>query len=120
MLMRNREQQTNDAIAIGIVQCRRWLVGEQDRRPVYHGPRDRYALCLPLAEMTDLGMLLIRQPKFRQHLIYTTLIGPHAGEIRSHQQIFLDGQCIDQMIPLKNKPDVSSAKTVGLSVGQNR
>src|SRR6202049_2945722 len=90
------------------VQIARRLVGQQDRRIVYQGSRDGYALWLPAGKLRGMVVASALQANQAQGLLSAPLplLALHAGVDQRQFDIFLSRSARQQIESLEHKTDL--------------
>ncbi len=105
------EQQLADLLPGGGVERPGRLVGQQHRRPVDQGPRDRHPLALAAGEPARIGVPVALDVQRREQLAHARpcLRPGHPGQLRRQQDVVGDGQVVEQVEELEDHPDLAPA-----------
>lgn len=105
-------EQANDLFGVEVVQCRGGLIGQDERRAVDEGAGNGGALLFTLAKGGRFGVGFMVEAKAAEQFADAVLVGLIAGELLREAEVFRDGERVDEVGFLKNKPDMLPPEVV--------
>ena len=114
------EHQRHHLLAGGVVQAAGGLVGQQQRRPLHEGARQRDALLLAAREHTRVMRQPLLQPHPLQHLARLRLGIPLAAQFQRQHHGLQRGQVRQQLEALEHKAHMARAQRGALVLVQRK